>query len=278
MAAGGFLLTNYQEELEELFVPGEDLVIYHNLEELQSLTAYYLEHEEERKQIARNGQKKVLKLHDFSDRMKRVMELVDKIEQERGKTYADILDEREDEIEMMQELSLCANLERKLGTAKVIGDIADIDDAKEIYFDVRKVLLNIINEEKWKEETWPDEKQPEQAQLDDRYDELCGLICKKKLSSFYIVWQIYTKSDKMKESILLKLCESMKAHNLINSIELISYGLLLSPHATNLLLKKAECLMDIAMWPEALAALKEIRNPKEDVLMLIQELENALGI
>jgi spore maturation protein CgeB len=60
LAAGGFLITNYQEEIAEYFVDGQDLVIAYTPEDMVEKTAYYLEHEDERKAIALNGQKKVL--------------------------------------------------------------------------------------------------------------------------------------------------------------------------------------------------------------------------
>ncbi|MCR5675538.1 MAG: glycosyltransferase [Lachnospiraceae bacterium] len=60
MACGGFLLSDYREELAEFFTDGEDLALAHTPEEFAELTAYYLEHEEEREAIARNGQRKVL--------------------------------------------------------------------------------------------------------------------------------------------------------------------------------------------------------------------------
>ena len=60
LAAGGFLITNYQEEIADYFVDGQDLVIAYTPEDMIEKTAYYLEHEDERKEIALNGQRKVL--------------------------------------------------------------------------------------------------------------------------------------------------------------------------------------------------------------------------
>ena len=60
LAAGGFLITNYQEEIAEYFVDGQDLVMAYTPEDMVEKTAYYLEHDEERKAIALNGQKKVM--------------------------------------------------------------------------------------------------------------------------------------------------------------------------------------------------------------------------
>ena len=59
LAAGGFLITTYQKEIEEYFEDGKELVIARTPEEMLELTAYYLEHEDERKEIAAAGQKKV---------------------------------------------------------------------------------------------------------------------------------------------------------------------------------------------------------------------------
>ena len=59
LACEGFMLSNYQAELCELFVPGEDFVYYESIEQVPELIAYYLEHESERKEIAHNGYLKV---------------------------------------------------------------------------------------------------------------------------------------------------------------------------------------------------------------------------
>lgn len=59
MACGGFVLSNWQPEIEESFEEGIEIVTFKSLEECLDKTAYYLAHEDERKHIARNGQKKV---------------------------------------------------------------------------------------------------------------------------------------------------------------------------------------------------------------------------
>lgn len=55
LASGGFLLTNYQEELPENFENGKHLVMYENMDELKELIHYYLEHDDERCEIAGCG-------------------------------------------------------------------------------------------------------------------------------------------------------------------------------------------------------------------------------
>lgn len=67
LAAGGFLLTSYQEILNEYFTDGEDIVMYKDIEDLKFKIKYYLEHEEERKQIAQNGSRKVKELFDYKN-------------------------------------------------------------------------------------------------------------------------------------------------------------------------------------------------------------------
>ncbi len=57
MGAGGFLLTNYQEEICEHFKPGADCAVYESIEDALMQAVYYLEHEDERREIASNGRK-----------------------------------------------------------------------------------------------------------------------------------------------------------------------------------------------------------------------------
>ena len=76
MAVGGFVLTNYQPELEDYFEIGKDLEVYHDLEELQRKTEYYLKHEDERIRISINGYKKVCKEHNYQKRLKQVIDYI----------------------------------------------------------------------------------------------------------------------------------------------------------------------------------------------------------
>lgn len=59
LAYGGFVLTSYTSELDELFDVGKDLVAFKSIDECVALCDYYLNHPEERQQIAENGYKKV---------------------------------------------------------------------------------------------------------------------------------------------------------------------------------------------------------------------------
>jgi spore maturation protein CgeB len=75
LGAGGFLITNYQEDLCEYFEIGKDLVIYENEEDLLNKVRYYLEHEEERKEIAKNGYNKVKQYHNYELRLKEILSI-----------------------------------------------------------------------------------------------------------------------------------------------------------------------------------------------------------
>ncbi len=76
MAAGGFVLSNYQEEMEELFVPDKEIVFFHSMEELIEKVHYYLKHEDIRKQIAINGYKRVKKDYSYPVALKKILELI----------------------------------------------------------------------------------------------------------------------------------------------------------------------------------------------------------
>ena len=65
MGCGGFLMTNYQAELTEYFEIGRDLEAYSSLDELIDKCTYYLEHDEERAQIAIQGYEKVKQFHTY---------------------------------------------------------------------------------------------------------------------------------------------------------------------------------------------------------------------
>ena len=69
MGCGGFCMTNYQAEIPELFEIGVDLEAYGSLEELVDKCSYYLTHEDERRQIALNGYRKVKEYHGYVNRM-----------------------------------------------------------------------------------------------------------------------------------------------------------------------------------------------------------------
>lgn len=75
LGCGGFLLTNYQPELTEHFTPGVDLDVFTSDEELTEKTRYYLEHKNERDEIAQNGWQNVCANHTFTIRLEQLLSL-----------------------------------------------------------------------------------------------------------------------------------------------------------------------------------------------------------
>ena len=62
-------MTNYQEDLLQFFEPDVDFVYYEDYEDLLQKADYYLSHDEEREQIAKNGYEKVKQAHTFEQRI-----------------------------------------------------------------------------------------------------------------------------------------------------------------------------------------------------------------
>lgn len=73
MGSGGFLISNYQEEIEDYFVIGEDLEVFSSEEELVDKVGYYLEHDDIREKIAKSGYEKVRKYHSYDERIKQMI-------------------------------------------------------------------------------------------------------------------------------------------------------------------------------------------------------------
>lgn len=73
MGAGGFLLTNYQNDFSRHFEDKTDYVSYNSPEDMLDKIEYYLSHEKERKQISENGWRKVCKEHTYEQRILKML-------------------------------------------------------------------------------------------------------------------------------------------------------------------------------------------------------------
>lgn len=67
--AGGFLLTDAQGDLFELFDPGKELALYSTPEECLDRLSWFLDHPEERERLTRNAQERIEKNHLYTDRL-----------------------------------------------------------------------------------------------------------------------------------------------------------------------------------------------------------------
>ena len=75
-ACGAFLLTDFKEDATRLFSPGDDIVIYRDLDDLKTNVDYFLEHEDERMDIAARARERVLREHTYAHRAASIIEVL----------------------------------------------------------------------------------------------------------------------------------------------------------------------------------------------------------
>jgi spore maturation protein CgeB len=75
MSAGGFLMSNFQADFLDFFIPDTDFVYYNDLTDLNEKVRYYLNHEDERRIIAENGRKKMEQHHNFQNRFEEIFRI-----------------------------------------------------------------------------------------------------------------------------------------------------------------------------------------------------------
>lgn len=75
LGSHGFLLTNYQPELADYFVNGEDLVWYESKEDLMDKIGFYLSHDEERERIAYNGNLKAQAHFSYTELLPKILQI-----------------------------------------------------------------------------------------------------------------------------------------------------------------------------------------------------------
>lgn len=73
LGAGGFLITDWREDLKDCFTIGKDLEVYDGIDDLLEKTDYYLKHEDKRTAIAMHGLETVQSRHDYSVRIREIL-------------------------------------------------------------------------------------------------------------------------------------------------------------------------------------------------------------
>lgn len=76
MGSGGFLLTNRQTEMKLFFEEGKNIVTFGSYKEMMDKASYYLNHENERQEIAKNSLELIKKFHTYENRMNDMMKIV----------------------------------------------------------------------------------------------------------------------------------------------------------------------------------------------------------
>ena len=73
---GALLVTDYKDNLEELFKIGEEIIAYRSLDECAALVRYYIAHPEEARAIAERGQARTFHDHTYAKRMVQTGEIL----------------------------------------------------------------------------------------------------------------------------------------------------------------------------------------------------------
>ncbi|MEI8202586.1 MAG: glycosyltransferase, partial [Bacteroidota bacterium] len=73
---GSCLITDWKPNLHEMFEDGEEVVSYKTAEECVEKVKYLLDHPEERKRIAQNGQQRVFRQHTYTNRIAKLHEFI----------------------------------------------------------------------------------------------------------------------------------------------------------------------------------------------------------
>lgn len=77
MAVGGFVLSSYQSEMDDLFIIGNEIEVFHDIKEYKEKLDYYLHNERARLEIALNGYKKVQELYNYKNAINAIFSIVD---------------------------------------------------------------------------------------------------------------------------------------------------------------------------------------------------------
>ena len=74
--SGALLITDYRDNLHEIFEIGKEVVAYRSIDEAVELVKYYLAHPAEAEAIAAAGQKRTLETHSYKIRMEKSAEIM----------------------------------------------------------------------------------------------------------------------------------------------------------------------------------------------------------
>ncbi|MCM1154691.1 MAG: glycosyltransferase [Roseburia sp.] len=76
MSVGGFVLSNWQEGIEELFEEGKEIVTFKSPEEMLEKAEYYLAHDKERIRIGIGGYQKVKNCYTFEHQLEKIISIL----------------------------------------------------------------------------------------------------------------------------------------------------------------------------------------------------------
>lgn len=76
LSVGGFVLTDYRKDAEELFREDEEIVMFRTPEEMMEKLAFYTTHETERKRIARNGHRRARAEYSYERMLEEILQKI----------------------------------------------------------------------------------------------------------------------------------------------------------------------------------------------------------
>ena len=81
--SGGFLLTEYAPHIEDYFEIGKEIVVFDGVEDAVQKIEYYLNHDDERKEIAKAGYERALRDHTWNCRFRELFDQIEKLESQK---------------------------------------------------------------------------------------------------------------------------------------------------------------------------------------------------
>lgn len=75
-AAGGFQLSDYRKDVEDLFEIGKEIEVFHNDQEIKEKINFYLKNPELSNKIAQAGQGRVFKDHTLKKRVNQILQII----------------------------------------------------------------------------------------------------------------------------------------------------------------------------------------------------------
>ena len=175
----------------------------------------------------------------------------------RNKEYEPIL-RKHIELGLVREMVECWKEEKDGGNSWIFYEINTLEQAKHTYLWIKHGLWRIEQGLSW-----------------EKCIPFVEKVSQRKQSKYLIVWIAYANLSRPEE-VIACLGEYMMQYDVVSALEILSYGLLFFPNSTEILLQKAQCLMEVNMWQEALKTLYLIKNPEEEIGQIIIELEDAM--
>lgn len=76
LSVGGFVLTDYRKDAEELFREDEEIVMFRTPEEMMEKLAFYTTHETEQKRIAKNGHRRARAEYSYERMLEEILQKI----------------------------------------------------------------------------------------------------------------------------------------------------------------------------------------------------------